>query len=77
MLNLSQTVLAVDDIDMNVMILEEILKDDYHVLTAYNGKEALEVLRKAKVLPKIILLDVQMPVMDGREMFEIIKHDEA
>jgi len=70
-------VLVVDDIEMNVMILEEILKDDYIVLTAYNGKQALEVLRKAEVLPKIILLDVQMPEMTGREMFDILKADES
>ena len=71
------TVLAVDDIDVNVMILEEILKDDYNVLTANNGKQALEVLGKAEVLPKIILLDVQMPEMTGREMFELLKKDKA
>jgi putative two-component system response regulator len=71
------TVLAVDDVDMNTMILEEILKGNYDVLTAANGKEALDVLRKAKVLPKIILLDVQMPEMTGREMFDILKADEA
>src|SRR5215510_9073070 len=71
------TVLVVDDIDMNVMILEEILQNEYSVLTANNGKEALEVLRKAKVLPKIILLDVQMPEMTGREMFDILKADES
>jgi len=71
------TVLVVDDIDMNVIILEEILKDDYHVLTANNGKQALEVLKNAEVLPKIILLDVQMPEMTGREMFEILKADES
>jgi len=70
-------VLAVDDIDMNVMILEEILKDDYQVLTANNGKQALDVLRKASTPPKLILLDVQMPEMDGREMFDILKADEA
>jgi len=72
-----QTVLAVDDIDMNVMILEEILQADYNVLTANNGKQALDILSRAKVLPKIILLDVQMPEMDGREMFEILKADTA
>ena len=71
------TVLVVDDIDVNVMILEEILNDDYNVLTANNGKQALSVLNKAASLPKIILLDVQMPEMDGREMFEILKADEA
>jgi len=70
-------VLAVDDIDINVMVLEEILKDDYIVLTANNGKQGLEVLRKAEVLPKIILLDVQMPEMTGREMFDILKADDV
>ena len=70
------TVLAVDDIDMNIMILEEILQDEYIILTAFNGKEALDILHSADVLPKIILLDVQMPEMTGREMFDILKHDE-
>jgi putative two-component system response regulator len=70
-------VLVVDDVDVNVMILEEILKDDYDVLTASNGKDALEKLRAAKVIPKIILLDVMMPQMSGREMFEVLKTDEA
>jgi putative two-component system response regulator len=70
-------VLLVDDVDMNVMILEEILKDSYRILTANNGRQALEVLRQAPVLPKIILLDVMMPEMNGREMFEILKADDA
>jgi len=70
------TVLIVDDIDINVMILEEILKDDYNILTANNGKKALKVLREAEVQPKIILLDVQMPEMTGWEMFSVIKADE-
>jgi putative two-component system response regulator len=71
------TVLVVDDVDMNVMILEEILKDDYHILAANNGKEALEKLRTVETLPKIILLDVMMPEMTGRQMFEIMKADNA
>ncbi|MDR2786386.1 MAG: response regulator, partial [Treponema sp.] len=70
-------VLVVDDVDMNVMILEEILQKDYHVLTANNGKQALEKLHTTPVLPKIILLDVMMPEMDGRQMFEILKADDS
>ncbi|GHV67777.1 two-component system response regulator [Spirochaetia bacterium] len=70
-------VLVVDDIDMNVMILEEILSDDYHILTANNGKQALDTLRNSPVLPKIVLLDLMMPEMSGREMFEIMKADEV
>jgi putative two-component system response regulator len=70
-------VLVVDDVEMNVMILEEILKDSYEIITAENGVHALEILRQAKVLPKIILLDVFMPAMNGYEMFEIMKADVA
>jgi len=72
-----QTVLVVDDNEINVMMLEEILKDDYNVLTANNGRQALETLGRAKVLPKIILLDVEMPEMNGKEMFELLKADDA
>jgi putative two-component system response regulator len=71
------TVLVVDDVDMNVMILEEILKNDYHIITANNGKTALDKLRTVESLPKIILLDVMMPEMTGRQMFEIMKADKA
>jgi putative two-component system response regulator len=71
------TVLVVDDVEMNVMILEEILKDSYHIITAGNGVQALEVLRKGPVLPKIILLDVFMPEMNGYQMLEIMKADNA
>jgi len=41
------TVFVVDDVDVNVEILEEILKDEYVVMTAFNGKEALEKLGDA------------------------------
>jgi putative two-component system response regulator len=71
------TVLVVDDVDTNVIILEEILKNDYQVITAFNGREALEKLRVANPVPKIILLDVMMPQMNGRELFEIMKTDDA
>ncbi|GHU97674.1 two-component system response regulator [Spirochaetia bacterium] len=71
------TILVVDDVDVNVMILEEILQDHYTIITACNGVEALKVLRNAAVLPKIILLDVMMPEMTGREMFDILKADTA
>ena len=71
------TVLVVDDVEMNVIILEEILKDDYTVITAKNGLEALEVLHRTPVLPKIILLDVFMPEMNGYQMLEVMKADKT
>ena len=77
MLEKNPTVLVVDDADTNVMILEEILKEDCNVITAFNGREALEKLRIADPLPKIILLDVLMPQMNGRELFDILKVDKT
>jgi len=73
----TSTILIVDDQDINIMMLEEILKDDYRIITANNGKDALAKLRTAAALPKIVLTDVVMPEMDGREMFEIIKTDKV
>jgi len=70
------TVLVVDDVKMNIEILEEILKNDYNVITAENGKQALEILGDSVYLPKIILLDIVMPEMTGREMFELMKTNE-
>jgi len=70
------TILIVDDVDINVMILEEILRGSYTVITANNGREALKKLETAEVLPKIALLDVMMPEMSGRKMFDIMKADE-
>ncbi|MDR0599770.1 MAG: response regulator [Treponema sp.] len=70
-------VLVVDDVDVNRLILEEILKDDYSILTAENGRRALEVLRAASKPPKIILLDVFMPEMNGYELLEVLKIDDA
>jgi putative two-component system response regulator len=70
-------VLVVDDVEMNAIILEEILKDNYRIITAGNGVEALDILRKGGILPKIILLDVFMPEMNGYQLLEIIKADEV
>jgi len=75
--SISSTVLVVDDAEANRLILEEILKDDYRILTAENGKTALEILKAENILPKIILLDLKMPVMSGQEMFERVKADSS
>jgi putative two-component system response regulator len=69
------TVLVVDDVDMNLLILEEILKDSYNIITAKNGAEALKTLYTLDTYPKIILLDIFMPEMNGYEMLKIMKED--
>jgi len=70
------TILAVDDSFVNINILNEILKDEYNVVTAGNGKEALEILGDIYPLPKLILLDFVMPIMTGSEMYNLMKTNE-
>ena len=77
MANTIPTVLVVDDIDVNIMILEEILHDDYNIISASNGREALDKLGDLEVLPKIILLDVFMPEMNGYQMLELMQQNKA
>ena len=65
-------VLVVDDILANVKLLEARLSAEYFdVLTAYSGKEALDVLSRERV--DVVLLDVMMPGMDGFEVCRRIK----
>ncbi|MDR0707457.1 MAG: response regulator [Treponema sp.] len=71
------SVLVVDDEEINVMLLEGILEDEYTVITANDGTEALDILWHSKVLPKVVLLDVQMRKMGGFETLKNIKADDS
>jgi CheY-like chemotaxis protein len=70
----NKKILIVDD-DLAVLeVLSLMLKDDYEVITATNGKEAIDKYRKFK--PDLVLMDVVMPEMDGiRATKEILKID--
>ena len=63
-------ILLVDDSAMNRMILKEILGDDYSILEAENGQECLEKMQAEAGNIALVLLDINMPVMDG---FEVLK----
>ena len=63
-------ILLVDDSAMNRMMLAEILGDSYHILEAENGRECLETLQAEAGNIALVLLDINMPVMDG---FEVLK----
>lgn len=63
-------VLIVDDSEINRAILTEILKDDYIVDEAENGKKALEIMQKESNNISLVVLDVVMPEMDGYEVLE-------
>lgn len=64
-------VLIVDDERTNILILNELLKDQYEVLFSTNGSDAIDVATKEK--PDIILLDILMPDMDGFEVCRKLK----
>lgn len=63
-------ILLVDDSNMNRMLLREILGDGYRILEAENGQECLEKMRAEAGNIALVLLDINMPVMDG---FEVLK----
>ena len=72
-----QLVLVVDDQEINRDALGIILEDDYDVLYAANGKEALALIREHQEELAIILLDLMMPVMNGFEVMEVMRSDPA
>lgn len=71
------TVLAVDDNSASLRLIQYMLeKEDYRVLTAVDGRDALTVLAASGKSIDIILLDRLMPEMDGIEVCKKIKADE-
>ena len=71
-----QQVLVVDDQEINRDALGMILEDDYEVLYAENGREALDMMREHAEGLSIVLLDLMMPVMSGFEVLEAVRDDE-
>lgn len=65
------TVLVVEDNDDLRSLYEDAMTfEGYSVLSAANGKEALEVLERAPERPRVIVLDLMMPIMDGWTFLE-------
>ncbi|MDP3017072.1 MAG: sigma-54 dependent transcriptional regulator, partial [Deltaproteobacteria bacterium] len=73
-MEIKPTILVVDDEPGARQSLEVILEDDYRVLSAESGREALEVLQRESI--DLILLDVNMPDMDGLEVLRKIKEQD-
>ncbi|HQR47491.1 MAG TPA: SpoIIE family protein phosphatase [Thermoanaerobaculia bacterium] len=69
-----KTILLVDDAPANIQVANSILKDTYKVRIATNGEKALELAR-TKPLPDLVLLDIEMPGMDGYEVCTRLKAD--
>ena len=70
-------ILIVDDSKFNRMTFADILKDDYAIFEAENGREALNILARKSNCIALIILDLAMPEMDGFEFLKIYQQTEA
>ncbi|MBQ8305770.1 MAG: response regulator [Blautia sp.] len=67
------TILVVDDNRTNLQIVRDVLEKNYTLLLANSGERALKFIQKRK--PDLILLDLMMPGMDGKETFREIRKE--
>ncbi len=70
---MQNTVLVVDDMEINREILTEILGEEYRVETAENGRMALEMIEKMQGILAVVLLDLMMPEVDGFAVLEVMQ----
>ncbi len=71
-----QLVLVVDDQEINRDVLGMILEDDYEIIYASNGREALEQIERYRDRLSVVLLDLIMPEIDGFQVLERVRGDE-
>lgn len=70
----SRKILIVDDERFNINVLTDLLKPNYKIMAAINGRQALKAAQSDSP-PDLILLDIMMPEMDGYEVCERLKAD--
>ena len=66
--------LIVDDVNINRTVLAQFFHDEYRIVEAKDGKEALKLLEEEAA--HIVLVDLMMPVMDGLEFMSVIKSND-
>ncbi|MDI6758875.1 MAG: response regulator [Candidatus Omnitrophota bacterium] len=72
-MNKKKILMVEDEAQLVEMVQMRLGVNNYEVLTAYNGEEALEKARKEK--PDLILLDLMLPKMDGYKVCSLLKND--
>jgi PAS domain S-box-containing protein len=71
-----EIILSVEDNEINQEIIEAVVKNcGFHLLTANNGEEALMQMKKYQV--DIVLMDIQLPDMDGYELTRVIRENDS
>ena len=75
-MNNDKKILIVEDNEMNLELVTDILKaEGYSVIQAQSGNEALEMANSEQ--PDLILMDIQLPEMDGLEVTRLLKENES
>ena len=69
------TILAVDDEENNLSLIKRTLRNDYDVLSASNGEEALKIIKERGDEISLIVSDQKMPLMEGTEFFKKISEN--
>lgn len=67
---MKKTILIAEDTDDNFMFLYMLLRHEYHILRAYHGKEAVQMVDTHPI--DLIFMDIKMPLMDGIEASRLI-----
>jgi diguanylate cyclase (GGDEF)-like protein len=74
-INKKPVILLIDDMTTNLLLLNNLLKDEYEIKIAKNGQKAIEIAL-SDVQIDLILLDIMMPNLDGYEVCKILKNSE-
>ncbi len=80
LMSLSLNILLIEDDAIEVMKFNRVLKNlesNHKIVEANNGEDALIILREKAIIPDIIVLDLNMPKINGIEFLTILKNDEV
>jgi two-component system, chemotaxis family, chemotaxis protein CheY len=76
--SVTQTILLVDDdLELTEVLSELLEKEGYSTVQAQNGQKALDILKEMPRFPVLIVLDMTMPVLDGRGFLAHRAHDSS